>query len=176
MPASTPRPSPYSGVVYRCLNPIYARQPLSGRGAALFGGRFNAKGTEALYTSLSIEGAIREANQVGTLQPTTIVAYRAEFDPVFDTRSGDALGEWGLSPEDLADPDWRGRMARSERVPTQEFAIALETAGYAGLLVRSFARGATADDLNLVLWRWNTGNADALALIDDEGRLSRAES
>ena len=42
----------YAGPLYRALNPVYARAPLSGRGAELYGGRFNAKGTPALYTSL----------------------------------------------------------------------------------------------------------------------------
>ena len=27
--------------------------------------------------------------------------------------------------------------------------------------------------MNLVLWRWNTGDRDSLVLIDDEKRLSR---
>ena len=37
----------YRGKLYRALNPIHAREPLSGRGAALYGGRFNPKGTPA---------------------------------------------------------------------------------------------------------------------------------
>ena len=55
----------YRGPLYRALNPVYAREPLSGRGAELYGGRFNAKGTPALYTSLDPATALREANQVG---------------------------------------------------------------------------------------------------------------
>ena len=69
----------YRGKLYRALNPIHAREPLSGRGAALYGGRFNPKGTPALYASLSPMTALREANQVGNLQPTTLVAYDAEI-------------------------------------------------------------------------------------------------
>jgi RES domain-containing protein len=38
--------------------------------------------------------------------------------------------------------------------------------------VRSFAPAATADDLNLVLWRWGTDAPARLLLIDDENRLS----
>ena len=40
-----------------------------------------------------------------------------------------------------------------------------------GLMVPSYARGATGADRNVVLWRWNTGDGDALAAVDDEGRL-----
>lgn len=36
------------------------------------------------YTAQSIMTAIREANQIGTLQRTTLVAYQADLDPVFD--------------------------------------------------------------------------------------------
>jgi RES domain-containing protein len=57
----------HDGELYRALNPIYAREPLSGRGAELYGGRFNPKGVPALYTSLSVMTALREANQVGNL-------------------------------------------------------------------------------------------------------------
>ncbi|KKN86259.1 hypothetical protein LCGC14_0271280 [marine sediment metagenome] len=51
----------YAGPLYRALNPVYAREPLSGRGAELYGGRFNAKGVAALYTALDPAGALRES-------------------------------------------------------------------------------------------------------------------
>lgn len=162
----------YRGLLYRALNPVWARQPLSGRGAARYGGRFNPKGQEALYTALSPETAIREANQAGTLQPTTLVACRADIGPVFDTRDASALAARDLTPELLADPGWRARMNRGEPVPTQDLARTLIAEGFAGLLVRSFARGARPDDLNLVLWRWTPPDA-RLELVDDEGRLTR---
>lgn len=79
------------GQLYRALKPIYAREPLSGRGAELYGGRFNRKGMPALYTSLSIITALWEANQIGNLQPTTLVSYNADFERVFDTRDECAL-------------------------------------------------------------------------------------
>ena len=62
----------YRGPLYRALNPIYAREPLSGRGAELYGGRFNPKGVPALYSSLTVMTALREANQAGSLQPAMI--------------------------------------------------------------------------------------------------------
>ena len=73
----------YTGPLYRALNPVYAREPLSGRGAELYGGRFNAKGTPALYTSLDPATALREANPVGRPQPTTLVSYKADLGPIF---------------------------------------------------------------------------------------------
>ena len=161
----------FQGLLYRALNPVYARDPLSGRGAALFGGRFNRKGREALYTALRPETALREANQVGTLQPTTLVAYRADLQPIFDGRDGAALDPYGLDVAALAAADWRNRMLRGAPVPTQDFAEQLVADGFVGLAVPSYAKGAVERDLNLVLWCWNTGANDGVEVVDDEGRL-----
>ena len=160
----------YRGNLYRALNPVFVREPLSGRGAELFGGRFNPKGTPALYTSLSVLTALREANQVGHLQPTTLVSYEADIADVFDTRDDAALSSAGMDAAALAAPTWRDEMRKTGVARSQSFALALMSEGHRGLLVRSFAQGATSENLNLVLWRWD---AKTLRLIDDEGRLSR---
>lgn len=172
-PAFTPDPVLYRGKLYRALNPVYAREPLSGRGAELYGGRFNPKGLPALYASLSVMTALREANQVGSLQPTTLVSYDAEIDGVFDCRDDLALEAEGMDAAALADRTWRDQMKASGEARTQAFARRLVADGYHGLLVRSFASGATADDLNLVLWKWGHAAPARVILIDDENRLSR---
>ncbi|PSJ62712.1 RES family NAD+ phosphorylase [Pseudaminobacter soli (ex Li et al. 2025)] len=164
-------PVHYEGQLYRALNPIYAREPLSGRGAALYGGRFNRKGMAALYTSVSVLTAIREANQIGNLQPTTLVSYEADIARVFDSRDEKALLAYQMGVAALADTTWRDQMKTAGEARTQAFAHRLFEDGYAGLLVRSFAPGATADDLNLVLWRWGPESPARLQLIDDEDRL-----
>jgi RES domain-containing protein len=163
----------YRGKLYRALNPLYAREPLSGHGARLYGGRFNPKGVPALYTSLSVITALREANQVGDLQPTTLVSYHADIDSIFDGRNQAALGMEGMDDAALADPTWRDRMKADGEAKTQAFARRLIKAGYNGLLVRSFASGTSAGDMNLVLWKWTDPSSAHLTLIDDENRLSR---
>jgi len=162
----------YNGKLYRALNPIYTREPLSGRGAELYGGRFNPKGVPALYTSLSIMTALREANQVGNLQPTTLVSYDAEIDSIFDCHDEMALSAEGMDAAAIADTTWRDQMKASGEARTQAFARRLIDAGYNGLLVRSFAAGSTPEDMNLVLWKWSSSPPARLILIDDEGRLS----
>lgn len=162
----------FCGALYRALNPVYAREPLSGRGAALYGGRFNPKGTATLYCALDPATALREVNQVGNLQPTILVSYRADLAPVFDTRDADARGRYGVTPDMLEHPGWRADMLEGRTVPTQSLANALIREGFAGLLVRSFAKGTTAATLNLVLWRWTTDDC-RLEVIDDEDRLKR---
>lgn len=163
----------YQGHLFRSLNPVYAREPLSGRGAELYGGRFNPKGVPALYTSLSVVTALREANQVGSLQPTTLVSYEADIRSVYDTRDAAALAADGFDLGTLADPAWRDQMKTQGEAHTQSLARALIGRGFHGLLVRSFAPGTTENDLNLVLWRWGGTAPSRLTLIDDEARLSR---
>ncbi len=163
----------YAGKLYRALNPIFAREPLSGRGAALYGGRFNPKGAPALYLSLLAMTALREANQVGNLQPTTLVSYDAAIDAIFDCRDAAALAAENMTADALAAPTWRDEMKVAGEAKTQGFARRLMKTGHSGLLVRSFAPGATADDLNIVLWRWGDSRPARLLLIDDENRLSR---
>ncbi|MCC5989157.1 MAG: RES family NAD+ phosphorylase [Pararhodobacter sp.] len=160
----------YRGPLYRALNPVWARDPLSGEGARRLGGRFNPRGTPALYTSTSIMTALREANQIGTLQPTTLVSYEADIAPIFDAEDTAALGAFDMTPEMLAADDWRARMTRDGIAPTQSLARKLIAMAFAGMRVRSFARGTGPDDINIVLWVWD---AKRLVLNDSEGRLRR---
>ena len=127
----------------------------------------------ALYTSLSVLTALREANQVGNLQPTTLVSYEVEIELIFDTRDAVALAAEGMDADLLAAPTWRDEMKADGESRTQAFARRLMAAGHHGLMVRSFAPGAGPDDLNLVLWSWGDGAPARLVLIDDEGRLSQ---
>ena len=162
----------YTGRLYRALNPVYAREPLSGRGAELYGGRFNVRGTPALYTALDPTTALREANQVGSLQPTILVSYTADLGPIFDTRDQVGLRRYEMTEAMLADSAWRMKMLDSLSVPTQDFAGSLIADGFAGLLIRSFAKGASASDFNIVLWNWNREGC-VLTVVDDEDRLLR---
>ena len=73
----------------------------------------------------------------------------------------------------LADSTWRDQMKASGRSEDAELSPGgLIAGGYHGLLVRSFAPGATESDLNLVLWKWGAAPPSRLTLIDDENRLS----
>lgn len=163
----------YRGKLYRALNPVYAHEPLSGRGAEFYGGRFNPKGLPALYASLSVITALREANQAGSFQPTTLVSYDAEIDGVFDSRDEAALQAEDMDAAALADGTWRDQMKATGEARTQAFGRRLIAKGFHAVLVRSFAPGASEQDLNLVLWTWGDAAPSGLTLIDDENRLSR---
>ena len=45
--------------------------------------------------------------------------------------------------------------------------------GGAGLLVPSFANGATSDDQNLVLWRWGPDLPHKVTVYDPTGKLPK---
>jgi RES domain-containing protein len=77
-----------------------------------------------------------------------------------------------MTPRDLASVTWRDEIMANGESETQKFARRLIAAGYAALLVPSFARGASPTDLNLVLWRWSDAAPIRLVLVDDENRLS----
>lgn len=164
--------APFRGIVYRALNVVWQLHPLSGEGARVHGGRFNAIGTPCLYTSLTPATALIEAMQgFATLQPTTIVSYRAEFDAILDVSDIDKVQAAGLDWRGFASPAWRMEMIALGTSASQRLAQDVAADGYSGMLVPSFAHGAGPGDINLVLWRWGPALPDKLTLHDDEDRL-----
>ena len=92
--------------------------------------------------------------------------------PIFDATDAANLTREGLSFAELASPTWRAEQFAGETPVTQLFADRLIQAGYAGILVPSFAYRASESDLNLVLWRYGSELPTQITLVDDEGRLS----
>ena len=168
MPVALPEPSVrFQGLIFRALNPIWAAKPLSGEGAARHGGRFNPKGRPALYCALSIMGAVAETTQMGRpFEPVVLVCLEADIDGIFDACDAAHLASRGITAAGIAAEDWRGEMQRNGRSRSQDLAEILRGAGYCGMKVPSFAKGAPLDARNLVLWKW-----DGLRLIDTEQRL-----
>ena len=138
----------------------------------MYGGRFNPKGTPALYASLSPVTALREANQVGALQPTTLVAYEADVRPVFDARDAEALDGFGMTPEDLASVAWRDEMIANGESGRRRSRDASSPPATRRSSSRPSPGAPSPADLNLVLWRWGDAAPARLVLIDDENRLA----
>lgn len=163
----------FRGVVYRAHNPQWSWMPLSGEGARRHGGRFNRRGVQALYTSLTPLTAIREAQPLGRpMQPLTLCAYEVDAEPVFDSRDEAERTAFGVTESELRCETWESEMLEGRVPPSQVLADRLIAAGQVGMLAPSFARGASVDDFNLVLWRWGPEPPARVVLIDDEGRLS----
>ena len=162
----------FQGVVYRAHNPLWSWVPLSGEGARRHGGRFNRRGVAALYTSLTPLAAVREAQSLGRpMQPLTLCAYNVDAEPVFDALNEETRQALSIGWNDLECPGWEADMLFGAVPASQALADRLIAAGYVGIRVQSFATGAGADDINLVMWRWGAERPARVVLIDDEGRL-----
>ena len=147
---------------------------MSGEGARRYGGRFNKRGVPALYCSLSQMAAIREATPLARpMQPLTLCAYEIDADPVFDAGDPYQLRESGFRETDLACPTWEADMLDGRVAASQRLAESLVEAGYVGMLVRSFAVGASQTDVNLVMWRWGDAHPTRVTVIDEQDRLAR---
>jgi len=155
---------PFEGLLYRAIHPRSDREPMTGRWSAKHGGRFNRRGREALYLSLSPLTSVKEVMRDGRFQPTLILTLQATLDAVVDASAST------LDAAALADPDWWWATRQGRLSPSQAIAEELIAEGAAGLLVRSFAPLAGPKDMNLILWSWSP---ESLRVIDDEGRLPR---
>jgi RES domain-containing protein len=164
----------FQGTCYRAHHPKWSFKPLSGEGAAIHGGRFNPTGMNALYLSLSIEGAIKEANQgfAFKFDPCVLCSYEVDCEDVVDLRTEKARIARRIASADLACA-WFSFIAEGKDPPSWSMARRLITEGYAGILVPSFAPGATEADHNLVLWDWSDHPPHRIAVFDPSGRLPR---
>lgn len=86
----------------------------------------------ALYPSLTIMTALKESDQVGNLQPTTLVSYEADLEHVFDCRDHTAVQAQGKDAAALADPTGRDQMRSAGKARTQTFALGLPLTVIAG--------------------------------------------
>jgi RES domain-containing protein len=160
--------------VYRAHHPRWSFDPHSGAGAARFGGRLNPVGVAALYTSLRLETAWLEAQQGFPFkaQPMTLCAYEVDCADVVDLTDPAVLADFGVTADHLACP-WEDLSARGVRPPSWLLAERLIQTGHAGALIRSFAPGATANDINVVFWRWSDAPPHKVRVIDHHDRLPR---
>ncbi len=159
---------------YRAHDPKWSASPLSGEGAAIHGGRFNAQGTPALYLSLTVDGAVHEAAQglVRKLRPLTICLYRVDCDDLVDLRTAAGRRTADVDPAHLACA-WALDLASRRQPPSWAVAQRLMASGAAGILVPSFAHLARSDMANLVLWRWGRDRPHKVEVHDPTGRLPK---
>ena len=127
----------WSGTTYRYTTP--KRDPLSGTGARLFGGRWNPRGAfAAIYlarsvaaclaelersaelTSIPVSDALRAGRTLHTLQVRDVA--------VLDLTSEDNQSAIGLGVDDIADDDWTACQAVGQ---------AADFLGYQGVLAPS---------------------------------------
>jgi RES domain-containing protein len=164
----------FQGVVYRAHDPRWAFSPLSGEGAARTGGRFNRPGQAALYTALSMPTMIKEAQQgfARKLDPLTIVSYDVDCEDVVDLTDRAERQRLRIEAAELAGA-WRPLPGARQAAPTWTVADRLLREGYAAAIVSSYAPGATAEDRNMVFWRWGPDLPHRITVFDPQGRLPK---
>jgi RES domain-containing protein len=152
------------------LTPRWAHRPLSGEGAARNGGRWNAKGTPALYLSAELTTAVAEYEQDIGIRPGTFCAYDVNVDGVLDLTSDAVLGSLGIDPAERFAP-WKTILLVERRMPPGWLiAERLTGLGANGVLVPSVRpTGGT----NLVLWRWNDRPGRGVVALDPQTDLPR---
>lgn len=162
----------FEGIAYRILNPIYANTPTSGEGARLTGGRFNRAGVPALYLATTVEGAANEAAHGlrHKFNPVTICSYEVDCQDIVDLSTSSARTSAGVSLRHM-NCAWRDLKGRGLPVPSWELADRMIAEDAAGILVPSFAVGATQDQKNLILWRWSSRRPHRVRVYDPEERL-----
>ncbi len=164
----------FQGTCYRAHDPRWAFKPISGDGAAIRGARFNPKGTPALYLALDPVTAIKEASQgfAHKIEPCVLCSYDVDCDHIVDLRTAEHRAEQHVPFEDMACA-WFTVLADGKEPPTWQIARRLLSDGCAGILVPSFAPGATEADHNLVLWTWSEGPPHQVAVFDPSGKLPK---
>jgi len=128
----------------------------------------------ALYLGLDIMTAVKEANQgfAHKIDPCILCSYEVACDDIIDLRTVESRAEHSVQMEDLA-CGWFALLAAGKEPPTWEIVRRLHSEGKAGILVPSFAPGATAEDHNLVLWRWDENPPHQVRVFDPSGRLPK---
>lgn len=168
----------FQGVAYRAHSPRWAWSPLSGEGAKTHGGRFNAKGTAALYLALELSTAIIEFNQglpLHLVPPITIVSYWVDCDDIVDLTDAVELKRLGVMRAHMAGA-WKLLAETGQPVPSWALADKMRANGAAGIIVPSYSPGALFGTKNLVLWHWTDDLPHRVHIYDPEATLPRDDA
>lgn len=165
-----PEPAGKPLVLWRAIVPRWSWLPLSGEGAALFGGRWNAVGEPAIYAARELSTAWAEYNQGFVQHPALIVQLRLEGARLADLTDAGAMSAVRV-PADIHETQWRADLDAGRLPETHRQGARLLEQGFDGVIYPSFmSRGGTC----VVLWRWNEAGAPSLKVIDPDNRLPQS--
>ena len=156
--------------LWRAFVPRWSFAPLSGEGAARFGGRWNPVGAPTIYAARELSTAWAEYNQGFVQHPALIVRLELSGATLADLTDSEALAEYDLDAS-IHDCEWRQIVDAGEQPLTHALRERLLDQGIDGVVYPSFmSKGGTC----VALWRWNNSDGPRLVIIDPEGRLPKS--
>jgi RES domain-containing protein len=150
-----------------------AHTPLSGEGAARFGGRFNPKGVPALYLSESIDTAFAEYQQELLIRPGTFCAYQLKVAGIIDLCDPKLCEAIGITEDILLSPWKEIRLVKKREPPTWQLSIQLIKQSFSGVRVPSVQR---LGGINIVLWQWNDDPSRQVEVLDPKRELTQNQN
>lgn len=155
--------------LWRAFVPRWAHLPLSGEGAARFGGRWNPLGAPTIYAARELSTAWAEYNQGFVQHPALIAQLELSGARLADLTDADTLTELGAT-KDIHRCEWRDILDRGLVPETHRLRDRLLADGLHGVIYPSFmSPGGTC----VALWRWNESNTPRLKVIDPDHRLPK---
>ncbi|MDQ6435981.1 RES domain-containing protein [Mesorhizobium sp. LHD-90] len=165
-----PELQPPGLTLWRAFVPRWSYLPLSGEGAARFGGRWNPVGAPTIYAARELSTAWAEYNQGFVQHPALIARFELTGAKLADLTDPAEMARLGLSA-DIHRCEWHAIMDAGAVPETHVLRERFLDEGMDGVIYPSFmSPGGTC----VALWRWNTGVAPRLEIIDPEGRLPKS--
>jgi RES domain-containing protein len=156
-------------ILWRAFVPRWAHLPLSGEGAARFGGRWNPQGAPTIYAARELSTAWAEYNQGFVQHPALIARLELVGADIVDLTQAAGLEALGVD-EGLHRCEWRAALDAGEQPQTHILRERLLAEGFHGVVYPSFmSPGGTC----VALWRWNNPDEPKLTTVDPEGRLPK---
>lgn len=165
-----PEPASPALVLWRAFVPRWSWLPLSGEGAARFGGRWNPVGVPTIYAARELSTAWAEYNQGLVQHPALIARLELSGAELADLTETETLARLGIAP-DIHRCEWRAMLDAGEIPETHSLRERLLRQDVDGVVYPSFmSPGGTC----VALWRWNAPDAPRLDIVDPEGRLPKS--